>query len=556
MTALSSPVPTEAPATGRAPATAPPAPHSTRTGPRVWSAVTGSVVPLAVGVVFSAPLIYLVWRTFELESRFEVLTRSTTLVPLWRTIVLAASVGLSTAVLGTAFAWLVVRTDLPGRRWLRAVAALPLVLPSFVGATALLAGMATGGLMSQALEPLGVERLPRIEGFWGSWFVLTLFTYPMVYLPVAARLQSLPTSLEESARLLGRGTWRIGREVVMPQARSAVAAGTLLVVLYTISDFGVVSLLRYGTLTQEIYLSKLDPATWLPLSLVLAALALAVTAGERSIARRRQFLTSSRTRPAAPLHLGRLRWPAAIAVVFVVANAVLGPLLVLVYWVVRGYTSGSSSTALNLDPTELAGPAVSTVLVSVAAAFVSVVVVLPVARSLRRRRRAGGLASVLVVAGYAMPGLIVALSLVFWTLSSDVLDSLYQTVPLLILAYTIHFGAQAMRTAQVAAETLPVRMEDAARMLGAPAWRRFAVVELPIMLPGLLAGAGLVLQSAMKELPATLVLSPPGFTTLATEIWSAYEYGSYAQMGMAGLVLVAVSGVLTWALVVRRSELL
>jgi iron(III) transport system permease protein len=377
-----------------------------------------------------------------------------------------------------------------------------------------------------------------------------------VYLPVAARLHGLPSSLEESARMLGRGTWGIAREVLLPQARSAIAAGTLLVVLYTISDFGVVSLLRYGTLTQEIYLSKLDPATWLPLSLVLAALALAVTAGERAIARRRRVVVSHATRAVRPAHLGPWRWPVAIVVVGLIANAVLGPVAVLAYWVVRGASSGSASTSLDLDLVALSGPTASTVVVGVAAAVVAVLVVLPVARSLRRRRRSAGFASVLVVAGYAMPGLIVALSLVFWTLSSDVLDSLYQTVPLLILAYTIHFGAQAMRTAQVAVESLPARLEDAGRMLGAPAWRRFWVVEAPIMLPGLLAGGGLVLQSVMKELPATLVLSPPGFSTLATEIWSAYEYGSYAQMGMAGLVLVAVSGVLTWLLVIRRSELL
>ena len=526
--------------------------------PRGWTprSAAASILTVTIGLVFAAPLVYLVWRTFELGGRFELLTRSTTLLPLWRTIALAASVGLSTAMLGTTFAWLIVRTDLPGRRWLRVVAALPLVLPSFVGATALLAGMTSGGLIARLLEPVGVEQLPRIEGFWGSWFVLTLFTYPMVYLPVAARLYSLPTQLEESARLLGRGTWSIGREVLVPQARSAVAAGTLLVVLYTISEFGVVSLLRYGTLTQQIYLSKLDPETWLPLSLVLAALALVVTAAERSISRRRQVIVSSRTRPSPPMGLGRLRWPVAAAVVFVVANAVLGPILVLVYWVVRGTLSTSATTSLDLQFADLAGPTVSTVLVSLAAAVLSVIVVLPVARSLRRRHRSGGVASVLVVAGYAMPGLIVALSLVFWTLSSDVLDTLYQTVPLLILAYTVHFGAQAMRTSQVAVESVPGRMEDAARMLGAPAWRRFAVVELPIMLPGLLAGAGLVLQSAMKELPATLVLSPPGFSTLATDIWSAYEYGSYAQMGLAGLVLVAVSAVLSWVLVIRRFSLL
>jgi iron(III) transport system permease protein len=524
---------------------------------RVGRTVSAAWV-LAVGVVFAGPLLYLALRTARLDDRVvEFLTSADTWLPLSRTLVLAAAVGATTAALGTTMALLVVRTDLPGRRVLRVLAPLPLVLPSFVGATALLAGLTPGGLVSELLAPLGVESLPRLEGFWGSWFVLSLFTYPLVYLPVAARLSTLPGSLEESARLLGRTPWAVAREVLLPQARTSIAAGSLLVVLYTISDFGVVSLLRYGTLTQQIYQAKLDPSAWLPLSLVLAVVAVTVTVGERVVARRSHTMAVARGRRGAALPLGRWRWPAAAAVLFVLANALLGPLAVLAYWAVRGYTADSAATSLDLDPTELVVPALSTVGVSVAAAVVAVAAVLPVARAMARRR--GSLAhasSVMIVAGYALPGLVVALALVFWSLSSDAAAVLYQTLPLLILAYTIHFGAQAMRTAQVAVEGVPDRMQDAARVLGASAVRRLATVELPIMVPGLLAGAGLVMVSAMKELPATLVLSPPGFSTLATRVWDAYEYGSYAQMGLAALALVAVSGFLTWALVIRRAELL
>jgi iron(III) transport system permease protein len=118
----------------------------------------------------------------------------------------------------------------------------------------------------------------------------------------------------------------------------------------------------------------------------------------------------------------------------------------------------------------------------------------------------------------------------------------------------VHLGAQSLRTAQVAVGSVPRRLDESARVLGAGRLRRFTTVELPLMLPGLAAGAGLVLLSTMKELPITLLTSPLGFETLATRIWEDAEAVFLAEAGLASLVLVALSGVLTWLLVVRRTE--
>jgi iron(III) transport system permease protein len=134
--------------------------------------------------------------------------------------------------------------------------------------------------------------------------------------------------------------------------------------------------------------------------------------------------------------------------------------------------------------------------------------------------------------------------------------ALYQSFPVLILAYVVHFGAQAMRTSQVAVSSVPRSLDDAGRLLGAGRLRRLATVDLPLMRGGLVAGAGLVLLSVMKELPATLLLRPTGFDTLATEIWTAQEVHSFARMGVASILLVVVSGILTWVLVVRRADAL
>lgn len=513
-----------------------------------------AAVAVAVAAAFATPLAYLVVRNVELGADMvDTITSSTTLEPLGRSLLLGVTVALSAAVVATVLAWCTVRTDLPGRRLLRVLAPLPLVLPSFVGAAAFLAALAPGGLVAEAL---GLDRTPSLEGFWGAWLVLTLFTYPYVYLPVAARLAGLPPSLEESARLLGRRPLAVFRTVVWPQTSSAVWAGALLVFLYTISDFGAVELMRYGTLTREIFASKLVPATSLPLALVLAAVALVVVVAERRVSRRRPRTATLGTRPSLRVPLGRWRWPALAVVAGVLLLALVAPVAVLASWAWRGLTSGGSgSVSLSVDAGELVVPALNTVSVSLAAAVVAVAVVLPVAYlTTRYRSRVGGAANTLVVAGFALPGLVVALALVFWVLGSDAWSGLYQTVPVLIFAYVVHFGAQAMRAGQVTVGSVPSRLDDAARVLGARRPRRFRTVDVPLMLPGLAAAGGLVLLSSMKELPATLLLAPPGFDTLATKLWSANESRYFAEVGLAGLVLVALSGALTWLLVLRHHD--
>lgn len=515
-----------------------------------------AVTSVVIALLFAAPTVYLVWRNIDLGADFtSTVTSTETLEPLARTLLLAVTVAATAAAIGTFVAWVTTRSDIPGRTFWRVVAPLPLVVPSFVGAAAFLAALAPGGLVASVLEPLGVERTPDLHGFFGAWLVLSLFTYPYVYLPVAARLASLPPSLEESARLLGRRPMAVFRSVVLPQTAPAVWAGALLVFLYTVSDFGAVELMRYGTLTREIFARRLDPATAMPLSLVLAVVALAVVVLERALGRRRAQVEVSSSRPALRVPLRAWRWPAAALVALVVGLALLAPVSVLAVWAIRGVRSGGSgSVELTTDAAELMAPAVNTVVVSLVAAFCAVALVLPVAYlTSRYRSRLGGVTNAVVVGGFALPGLVIALALVFWVLGSDILSSLYQTLPVLIFAYVIHFGAQAMRASQVAVAAVPARLDDAARILGARRPRRLWTIDLPMMLPGLAAGAGLVLLSTMKELPATLLLAPPNFETLATRIWSANESNYFAQVGLASLLLLAVSGVLTWLLVVRRA---
>ena len=511
----------------------------------------------ATGVVFAAPLGYVLWRNIDLRADFgDVVWSSNTLDPLRRSLVLGASVSISAAVLGTALAWLIVRSDLPGRRLWRVVAPLPLVFPSFVGASALISGFATGGLLERVVQPLGVDSLPELSGFRAAWFVLTLFTYPYVYLPVAARLRRLPASLEESARLLGRRPASVFATIVLPQTRTAVSAGTLLVFLYTVSDFGAVELLRHDTLTRAIYANRLvDQPTSMALSLLLGLVAIGVVAAERALVRRDPPLAAHSGGSSMQVSLGHWRWPALAAVVAFVGFAIVGPVSSLAYWTIRGIDSTRSTGSLAVSAEGLGGAVSNTVIISVVTAVATVIAVLPIAYlTTRYRNRVGDAANGLVVGGFALPGLVTALALVFWVLNTPALAALYQTLPILLLAYVIHFGAVASRASQVAVASVPLPVEDAARMLGAGRVRRFLTIETPLMARGLIAAAGLVLLSAMKELPATLLLAPIGFDTLATRIWAAMDTVSYAQAGLESMVLLAVSAVLTWLFVIRAAD--
>ena len=327
--------------------------------------------------------------------------------------------------------------------------------------------------------------------------------------------------------------------------------------LYTISDFGAVQLLRYETLTRSTFSTRLlDPSLSLALSLQLGLVAIAVVVAQKGLKRSFMRMDTRREARALRVPLGRWRAPATVALSLLVLGSLAAPVAVLVYWAVRGLARGSSSgLTLTTDLGSLVEPALNTAVVSVVAGAVAVALVLPIAYSIvRRRSRVAGVASAFVTSGFALPGLVIALSLVFWALNAGgPVGAIYQTTPLLIIAYVVNFGALAMPTAQVAVAGAPGQLTDAARTLGLGRAQRFTRVELPLMLPGLLAAAGLVLLSTMKELPATLLLAPPGFETLATKIWSSTEEAFIAEAAIASLVLIALSGVLTYALVLRRA---
>ena len=519
---------------------------------RALNAPTILLVPaLIVGAALLLPPVYLLVRSLGGGSElWDLLFRERVAAILGRTLLLVVTVSAASVIVALPLAWLTARTDLPLRRTWAVLTSLPLVIPSYVAGFVVVVALGPRGMLQGALEgPFGVERLPSIYGFAGALLTLTFLSYPYVLLTVRAALQRMDPALEESARGLGLGPVGTFFHVVTPLLRPAVGAGVLLVGLYTLSDFGAVSLLRYETFTWAIfsqYESSLDRTLGAGLSLVLVVLALAWVALEFvSRGRSRYYSTSHGTsRPAPTITLGKWRWPAMGLCASVTALALGLPVGILLYWVVRGALAGEP-----LDPLWVA--ARNSVYVSLLAAVAATVAALPV--GLLSVRHPGLLSGTLERLGYisfALPGIAIALALVFF--GANYAGFVYQTIGLLLLAYVALFLSPAMGAVRTSLLQMTPRVEEAARGLGRTPLGAFASVTVPAARPGIFAGASLVFLLTMKELPATLILSPTGFSTLATSVWSFTSEAFFARAAMPSLLLIVLSGIPLALLMLRE----
>ena len=469
---------------------------------------------------------------------------------LGRTILLVTTVTCASIVLALPLAWLTTRSDLPFRRAWVVLSALPLVIPSYVAGFIVIAALGPRGMLYKALDgPLGIDSLPDIHGFAGALLTLTFLSFPYVVLTVRAAMLRIDPAMEESSRGLGHGGWKTFFFVTLPLLRPGIAAGGLLVALYTLSDFGAVSLLHYETFTWAIFVqydSALDRTLGAGLSLVLVVLALWVIALELVSRGRARFYSSSSSaiRPPTIVPLGRLKWPAVGFCTSITAVSLVAPMSVLGYWVARGISAG--------EPFNLVWEAIgNSIYVAALAATSAVVAALPIAAlTVRYPGLLSGLLERLSYIGFALPGIAIALALVFF--GARYAPPLYQTTGLLLIAYLVLYLSPALGAVQTSLLQISPRLEEAARGLGNSPIRAFSSVTLPVARPGLLAAWALVFLLVMKELPATLILSPIGFTTLATSIWSAASEAFFARAALPALLLIAASAVPLTFLMLRE----
>ena len=497
------------------------------------------VPAIGVAALAALPVAYLVVRALGVDvEAVQLIVRARTIELFVASVGLALTVGAGSILLGVPLAWLTARSNLPWRRMWTVATVVPLAIPSYVMAFAFVATVGPRGALSDLLQSVGLAGLPSLYGFGGAAIVLTLATYPYVLLATRAALLRSDASIEEAGRALGDSALATFRRVTLPIIAPAIASGALLAVLYALADFGAVAILQFDSFARAIYVqyrASFDRSLAALLALMLVGVTFAVAWIEWRIRSRRPEVSHAPRRPARPIPLGRWRWPAVAFCATVTLLGVVIPATTIAVWLVRGVVQGEPVRVL-LDA------AANSVLAGSLAAVAAAVMALPVAfLMVRHSGRLAALIEGFAYSAYAVPGIALALSIVFFVL--NVAPIVYQTLFVLVLAYAIRFLPQAIAPTRTSLTQVGPRLVEAARTLGDSPRTSFRSITLPLLRPGIVAGVALVFLTTVKELPLTLLLGPTGFETLATAIWGATTEGFYARAAAPAALLMVLSAV-------------
>jgi iron(III) transport system permease protein len=531
-----------------------------------------SVGAVAIGLLVVGPILAVVWMAFNPAENVWPHLISTTLPRYFRnTVILAFAVAGLAAAVGTGAAWLVTMYRFPGRRWLEWLLLFPLAIPAYVGAYALVDFLEYSGPVQTGLRQLfGWESardywFPEIRSLWAAIVVLTAALAPYVYLLVRAGLREQSGGVYEVARALGAGPmgrfWRVG----LPLVRPAIAAGSAIVMMETVSDFGTVDFFAVQTLTTGIF------TTWLEMgnaggaaqiAMVILGLVLVLVAIEKvSRSKSRFYRLERQQRPVEPVRLtGWQGWLATTLCTVPFAIGFVLPVSVLMWHAVKnadGWLAPGLLRALG-----------HTVAVGSSAAVLTVTFALFLVYGVRLTgARLPRLVLPVSTIGYAAPGAVLAVGILIplAALDNAVADGvlaltgfdpgllLTGTAVAIVYAYGVRFFAIAQNAADAAMGRVSPSLPMAARSLGRTAGGALREVYVPLIRGSVGTALLLVFVDCVKELPATLLLRPFNYNTLSTRV---YEKASLEQIGEAApaAILVILVGLVAVGFMARANR--
>jgi iron(III) transport system permease protein len=491
---------------------------------------------VTVGLLLSVvliPFIYLIFRAFEkpLPEIASLLLRGKTIDVLSTTTALLVLVVVVNIVLGTLIATGLHFVRLPFAHLLIVPTILPLAIPSYVFTYTWLA------------------LIPSLSGTLAAAFILVLTTLPYMLLSILMSLRRIDSGLIEVARTLGLSRLQIFTRVILPQIRGSISTGALLSGLYVLSDFGAVSLLNVETLTvsiQNMFKSSYDRSAAAVIALLLIIASVVFIAVDEKIKDRKakeNILKTSSMENSRIEGLG-LRSFVLTAVGIYSSLAIVVPIYVLL-----------SRFISNPNPIDFSGiiaASISTISVSALGAAIALIFSAPLGFLISSHAgRLSQFSERIILIGHALPGVVIGLALV--SLGSK-LGPIYQSIILLAFAYALLFLAKAVASMTSSLQLVPSALKEVAATLGKNRSRVTTSVVLPIALPSIGLGTLLVFLTAMKELPATLMLRPTGMDTLATQIWSYASINRFNEAAPYALVLVIIAAIPTFLLSLPRGN--
>ncbi|WP_202844010.1 ABC transporter permease [Luteimonas saliphila] len=527
---------------------------------------------LAIAAIALLPLLALAWTAAEGSDAWPHIVANVLPQAARNTLWLLLGVGVLAVAIGTGAAWLVTAYDFPGRAVMAWALLLPLAVPTYIVAYAYLDLLHPLGPVQGAIRGvLGYEgprefRLPDIRGLPGCIVLLGLVLYPYVYITTRAMFMTQAAGLLEAARTLGAGRAALLWRVALPLARPAIAVGAALALLETLGDIGASEFLGVQTLTVSVYTtwvtrSDLPGAAQIALSMLVVVIA--VIALERFGRRRAGYASAMRPRPMQPQPLrGVAGWVALALVALPVALGFVAPAthLAIESWLRIADGAGVSPMLWRSTWNTLRVALLAT------AATLGAGLVLAWALRLAQARRRTRLASAALRVGglgYAVPGTVLAIGLLaplaWFDDGANVLMRaagleprmlLMGSLGALVLAYVLRFLVIAAGGIEAGFSRIAPSLDQAARGLGAAPGTVLGRVHLPLLRPAIAAAALLVFVDAMKELPATLLLRPLNFETLATWLYADAARGAYEEGAVAALLIV-LAGLLPVILLAR-----
>ena len=488
-----------------------------------------SILAVLIALFSLVPLGYVVYMTVATgwDTAVELIFRPRVVELLLNTLLLTAFTVPLCLLLGVAGAWLVERTGLGGARIWAVLLAAPLAIPAFVNSYG------------------WVSAVPSLGGLGSGVLIATLSYFPLVYIPAAATLSRLDPAIEQSAAALGLGAWRTFFRVVLPQLRIAMTGGALLVALHLLAEYGAFAMIRFDTFTTAImvqYQSTFNGAAGNMLASVLVFFCLLLLLAEvrsRGSARYARIGSGAQAK-ALRLPLRGYQVPAQLFLLALTALAFGLPLFFVLRWTVAG---GAGIWAAD----EFLPALLTTLGYGLAGALATTVVAFPMAYL--AVRHPGWFSKSLELSNYvtsSLPGIVVGLA--FVTVSIRVVPGIYQTSGVLVAAYVLLFLPRALVNLRAGLAQAPKELDEAAQALGKPPLLSFIRVTLRLTAPAAAGGAALVFLAIANELTATLLLSPNGTRTLATEFWSKSSEIDYAGAAPYALLMILLSAPMTYLL--------